>query len=406
MIQRTRFNTLISRGLLALAAASVLLLLGACAKKQPQKPAAMAVPVTVALVQQKDVPIQINAIGSVESLDTVGIKNQIGGELTSVNFKEGQDVSKGQLLFTIDRRPLEADLRRAEATLVKDRATAANDRAQANRYAELFKQGVVAQQQAEQMSATADASEALVKADEAAVANAKVQLQYAQIYSPIDGRTGNLMVQLGNVVKANPDNPIVTINKLSPIYVTFTIPEQLLGEVRRYMAQHRLEVTAMLPNDPNPDRGTLTFIDNAVDNKTGTIKLKGSFDNKDHRLWPGQFVNVTLTLATQPNAITVPTQAVQTGQQGQFVFVIKDGNTAELRSVDVARTLGDQSVIASGVKPGEKVVTDGQMRLVTGAKVEVRNSGPGSTTPANGSSNQNAGGLQSENRDQQALKRD
>lgn len=405
MIRRSTFNSRTARAALLTVLAGGLVLLGACSKKEQQKPVNMAVPVTVALAQQKNVPVQITAIGTVESIDTVGIKNQVGGELTSVNFKEGQDVSKGQLLFTIDRRPLEADLRRLEATLVKDRATAANDRAQAKRYAELYKQGVVAQQQAEQMTATADASEALVKADEAAVLNAKVQLQYSQIYAPISGRTGNLMVQLGNVIKANPDNPIVSINKISPIYVTFTIPEQFLGEVRRYMAQHRLTVAATLPNDPNPDLGTLTFIDNAVDNKTGTIKLKGSFDNKDHRLWPGQFVNVTLTLATQPNAITVPTQAVQTGQQGQFVFVIKDDNSAEMRPVNVTRNIGDQSVVASGIKPGEKVVTDGQMRLVTGAKVEVRSSGPGAT-PANGSSNQNVGGSQSSKNDQQALNRD
>jgi multidrug efflux system membrane fusion protein len=397
-----KLNIRIAQGVLATVVLGTLVFFGACSGKEAQKPTAMAVPVTVALVEQKNVPVQINAIGTVESIDSVGIKNQVGGELTSVNFKEGQDVAKGQLLFTIDRRPLDADLRRLEATLIKDRATAANDRAQAKRYAELCKQGVVAQQQAEQMAATADASEALVKADEAAVVNAKVQLQYAQIYSPISGRTGNLMVQLGNVVKANPDTPIVTINQIAPIYVTFTIPEQFLGDVKRYMAKQRLAVTATLPNDPAPDFGTLTFIDNTVDNKTGTIKLKGVFANKDHRLWPGQFVNVTLTLSTQPNAITVPTQSVQTGQQGQFVFVVKDDNSAEVRPVTVIRLFGDQTIVASGVKPGEKVVTDGQLRLVSGTKVEVRNA------PSNGgvpSSMGTTSGKPSTNQ-QQALKQD
>jgi multidrug efflux system membrane fusion protein len=362
---------------------------------------AASVPVTVAVAQQKDVPLQLNAIGTVEPYNTVGIKSQVNGAITSVNFKEGQDVKKGQLLFTIDRRPMEADLRRAEATLAKDSATAANDRAQAERYAALFKQGVVASQQADQMMAQANASEALVKADQAAVQNARVQLQYTSIYSPITGRTGNLMVQFGNVVKANPDNPIVTIHQIEPTYVTFTIPEQFLGEVKRYMGNRKLGVTAAIPNDPAPATGTLTFIDNAVDKQTGTIKLKGTFVNSDRRLWPGQFANVTLTLAVQPNAITVPNEAVQTGQQGQFVFVIKDDNTAEVRQVTVARTIGNQSVIASGVQPGDKVVTDGQLRLVAGAKVEIRNSGPG---PAPGG--QNAGSPQSTGKNEQALKQD
>lgn len=386
--------------LLAMAVAASIALAGCADKKQQQKPVAASVPVTVAVAQQKDMPLQINAIGTVEAYNTVGIKSQVNGEITSVNFKEGQDVKKGQLLFTIDRRPMEADLRRAEATLAKDSATAANDRAQAERYAALFKQGVVASQQADQMMAQANASEALVKADQAAVQNARVQLQYTSLYSPISGRTGNLMVQLGNVVKANPDNPIVTINQIEPTYVTFTIPEQFLSEVKRYMATRKLGVAAMIPNDPTPATGTLTFIDNAVDKQTGTIKLKGTFANGDRRLWPGQFTNVTLTLAVERSAITVPNQAVQTGQQGQFVFVIKDDNTAEVRPVTVTRTIGNQSVIGSGIRPGDKVVTDGQLRLVAGSKVEIRTSG---SEAAPGG--QNAGSQQQPTaNNQQALK--
>ncbi len=302
----------------------------------------------------------------------------VSGEITTVNFKEGQDVSKGQLLFTIDRRPMEADLRRAEATLARDEATAANDRAQALRYAALMKEGVVAQEQADQMTTASNASDALVKADRAAVENAKVALQYAQVYSPISGRTGNLMVQLGNVIKANPDNPIVTINQISPIYVTFTVPEQYLGDIKRYMAQRPLPVSVQIPSEPTPIVGTLTFIDNAVDRQTGSIKLKATFANADRRLWPGQFVNATLTLATQPNAIIVPSEALQSGQQGQFVFIVRDDNIAEARQVTVARSLEGKSVIASGLKPGERVIIDGQLRIRPGeSKVDIRPSAPG-----------------------------
>lgn len=349
-----------------------------CKKKEAQPPKPSAVPVVVSVAEQRDVPVQVKTIATVEAYNAVGVKTMVAGEIMSVQFKEGQDVSKGQLLFTIDPRPMEADLRRVEATLAKDQATAENDRAQAARYAALFKEGVVSKQQADQMVTAANASEALVKADQAAVTNAKVQLQYTKVYAPISGRTGNLMVQLGNVVKANPDNPIVTINQISPIYVTFTVPEQNLSDIKRYMAQHALQVQAEIPNDPKPAVGKLTFIDNAVDKQTGTIKLKASFDNSDRRLWPGQFVNATLTLTTQPNAITVPNEALQTGQQGQFVYVVRQDGVAEARPVTLSRTVEGRSVIASGLQPGDKVVTDGQLRLRSGeTKVEIRQNAPG-----------------------------
>jgi membrane fusion protein, multidrug efflux system len=371
------------RALSALISLFLMFLALGCSNKAPQKPQAVAVPVTVAVAEQRDVPIQIKTIGSVDPYVTVGIKTMISGEITTVNFKEGQDVSKGQLLFNIDRRPMEADLRRAEATLARDQATAANDRAQATRYAALMKEGVVAQEQSDQMVTAANASDALVKADRAAVENAKVALQYAQVYSPISGRTGNLMVQLGNVVKANPDTPIVTINQVSPIYVTFTVPEQYLADVKRYMEQRPLAVQAQIPNDPNPATGKLTFIDNSVDRQTGTIKLKATFANADRRLWPGQFVNATLTLANQPNAITIPNEALQTGQQGQFVYVVRQDGIAEARNVTVARTIEGRSVIASGVQAGDRVVTDGQLRLRSGeSKVEIRANAPGAAAPS------------------------
>ena len=378
---------------------AMLLILGAfvgCSKEtNVQKPAAVTVPVVVAVAEQKNVPVQVTAIGSVEPYNTVGIKTMIAGEITSVNFKEGQDVSKGQLLFTIDRRPMEAELHRAEATLARDQATAANDRAQATRYAALMKEGVVAQQQADQMRTAADASEALVKADKAAIEDAHVQLQYAHVYSPITGRTGNVMLQLGNVVKANPDNPIVTINQVTPIYVTFTIPEQYLGEVKRYMAQHSLAVQAQIPGDPVLATGRLTFIDNAVDKQTGTIKLKGTFANKDRRLWPGQFVNVTLTLSTQPNAIIVPSEALQTGQQGQFVYVVRPDSIAEARPVTVARTVEGKAVIASGLQAGDRVVTDGQLRIRPGeSKVDIRPNAVGAPAPSGQNAKQQPAGNQ------------
>jgi multidrug efflux system membrane fusion protein len=385
------FGTYRLRALSALIPLLLILFALGCSNKAPQKPQAMAIPVTVAVAEQRDVPIQVKAIGSVDPYVTVGIKTMISGEITTVNFKEGQDVSKGQLLFTIDRRPMEADLRRAEATLARDEATAANDRAQATRYAALMKEGVVAQEQADQMVTAANASDALVKADTAAVENAKVALQYAQVYAPISGRTGNLMVQLGNVVKANPDNPIVTINQVAPIYVTFTIPEQYLGDVKRYMAQHPLTVKAEIPNDSNPVLGTLTFIDNAVDRQTGTIKLKATFANADRRLWPGQFANVTLTLATQPNAIIVPSEALQSGQQGQFVYIVRADNIAEARQVTVARSIDGKSVIASGLQPGERVVTDGQLRIRSGeSKVDIRANAPGVQSAQQPANNQEA----------------
>ena len=350
--------------------------LAGCGEKKVV-PKVMAVAVKVATATRENVPLEISAIGNVESPTSVQIKSMINGQITGVKFKEGQDVRKGELLFTIDPRPGEADLRRNEATLAKDIATAGNARADAQRYQALAKEGVVAQQQSDQMVAAADAAEALVQADRAAVTNSKVQLTYTRIYSPISGRTGTLAIQLGNVIKANDTPYLVTINQISPIYVTFTLPEQLLGEVKKYEARHRLTVSASLPNDSEPALGTLTFIDNTVDPQTGTIKLKGTFANTDCRLWPGQFVNVSLRLADEPDAIVVPTAAIQNGQQGPYLFVIKPDMTAESRLVKVNRTFGDQSVIQTGVNPGEIVVTDGQLRLTPGAKVDMKNSPAG-----------------------------
>jgi membrane fusion protein, multidrug efflux system len=297
------------------------------------------------------------------------------------------------LLFSLDRRHLEADLKKAEGMVAKDEAQLANAQTKAARYTQLFKEGVVARQDYDAAIADADAGKASLAADKAAVDNAKVQLTYTLIYSPIDGRTGSVLVNAGNLVKANDTPFLVAINQITPIYVEFSLPEQQLSEVKRYAASGKLKALAIINSDrQNPAQGELTFIDNAVDTTTGTIKLKGTYQNKDHRLWPGQFVDVVLTLAMQPNAIIVPSVAVQNGQQGQFVYVVKTDRTAETRPVIVTRTYGPDSVIGKGLSPGEQVVTDGQVRLQNGAKVEIKGSNPQS--PVNASANRS---LQEEN---------
>jgi multidrug efflux system membrane fusion protein len=346
----------------------------ACGGKE-QPPKRPPVPVTAAAVIQKTVPVQLNAIGNVEAYSTVSVKSQIGGVLTRVHFKEGQDVNKGDLLFTIDPRPYEAALKQAEANLAKDNAQLENAREEVRRYAELVKKGYVAQQQYDQIRTNAATFEATVNADKAVVENARLQLKYCYIYSPITGRTGDLIADEGNLIKANADTSMVVINQIQPIYVTFSVPEQNLSEMKKYMVEGKLKIEAFLSKeDMKPEQGVLTFIDNAVDMATGTIKLKGTFANKGKRLWPGQFVNAVMTLTLQPNAIIVPTQSIQTGQKGQYVFIIKNDLTVEDRTISVGRTLNSGTVIEKGLQSGEKVVTDGQLRLVPGAKVEIKKS--------------------------------
>lgn len=355
----------------------VLVFLGACGKKSPP-PKKEAVPVSAATVVQKTVPVQLRAIGNVEAYSTVGVKSQIGGELLSVHFKEGQDVNKGDLIFTNDPRPYEAALKQAEANLAKDTAVLENAREEVRRYAELVEKGYVAQEQYDQIRTNSAALEATVNADKAIVENARLQLKYCYIYSPITGRTGNLMSHQGDLIKANADNPMVTINQIQPIYVDFAVPEQYLNEIKKYVSFGKLKVEAFISKeDVKPEQGVLTFIDNTVDMTTGTIKLKGTFVNKERRLWPGQFVNAVLTLTSQPNAIVVPSQAIQTGQSGQYVFAIKSDLTVESRPVVIGRALDGETVVEKGLQPGDKVVTDGQLRLIPGAKVEIKGSTEG-----------------------------
>lgn len=385
---------------------------GACSKKAESKGepktgprAAAPVPVAVATVEQKAMPIQIQAIGSVEAYSVVSVKAQVGGELMRVHFKEGQDVKKGDLLFTIDRRPFQAALaqvqatmsqhqaqvRQAEANLARDEAQLENARVEEERYKKLVVGGFVAREQYDQFmtalktaQATIEAdhaavatARALVRADEQAVETARLNLAYTEIKTPIDGRTGSLMLHEGNVVRSGgtSDSTLLVINQIQPIYVSFTVPQQQLGEIKKYMQSGSLGVEALPSGEKRAERGVVTFVDNAIDPTTGTVRLKASFPNAEKRLWPGQFANVTLTLTVDPSAIVVPSQAVQAGAQGSYVFVVKPDATVENRRVTVARTQGGDTVIASGLQAGEQVVTDGQPRLSPGVKVEIRGGG-------------------------------
>jgi multidrug efflux system membrane fusion protein len=353
--------------------ACCLLFLPACSRENPRQPQmAGAAPVTVGTVLQKDVPVQIRAIGNVEAYSIVGVKAQVGGELTQIHFREGQYVKKGEPLFTIDPRPYETALKHAEANLARDSAQLDNAKVDAVRYAELVKKGYVAQEQYDQVRTNAAALEATVNADKATVENARLLLKYCYIYSPITGRTGSIIANQGNLIKANADTPIVVINQVQPIYVSFAVPEQDLAEIKKHIAAGKLAVEAFISDNKKPEEGVVTFVDNTVDPATGTITLKATFQNREQGLWPGQFVAVRITLTTIKDAVAVSSAAVQTGQQGQFVFVVKE-NSAELRPVKTGITHEDVTVIQDGLTPGEQVVTDGQIRLFPGAKVEIKN---------------------------------
>ena len=362
------------------------------------------VPVEMANVTQQDIPIQIKAIGNVEALSTIAVRSQVEGTLLTVGFVPGQEVKKGQPLFTIDPRPLQAALSQAEANLLKamaavrqgndivakDQATANNDRVIAKRDATLVESGVIPREQYDNDTAKLQADEATVsadqsavanlqagqKAEEAAVQNARVQLSYTTIRAPIAGKTGNLAVTAGNLVRANDTTAMVTITQSAPIYVTFSVPERDLVRIRQASGASGLVVQGEIPGDEsNPVMGKLSLVDNTVDPSTGTVRLKATFQNDDRRLYPGQFVNVVLTLGTESQATVVPSQAVQTGQDKSFVYVVKADNTVEMRTVKTGTTVNNMTVIEDGLKPGEQVVTDGQLRLVPGAKVQTKGQG-------------------------------
>ena len=352
-------------------ALALVIIVGACAKKA-EKAKDERVPVTVAVAQQKDIPLQITTIGSVQPFSTVAVRALVAGQLMRVSFREGEEVHRGQLLFTIDPRPYQAALAQAQANLARDEAALKNAQAEAARYAQLVKKDYVTREDYDKIIAGAEAAKAVTAADRAAIENAQLQLSYCEIHAPIDGRTGSLQVHPGNLVKANDTTPLIVINQVHPVYVQFAVPEAQLTQLRARFAGKPVPVTAMPQGTSIAENGTLSFVDNAVDPATGTITLKATYDNRDSALWPGQYVNVAVTLATRANSVLVPAQAVQTGQRGQFVFVVKNDNGVELRNVTVAQTIDQQLVIDKGVSAGETVVTDGQLKLTPKSKVEVK----------------------------------
>jgi len=364
-----------------------------------------AVPVVTAKAQEKSVPLTLPAVGSGEALSTVQIRAQVTGQLSQVHFSEGQEVKKGQLLFTIDPRPFQTALAQAQAVLARDTATANNAQSQRARYEDLYKRGLIPRDQYETATAGAESLQATLQADRAAVESAQLNLQYTRIAAPITGRTGSLSLHEGDLVRANDATPLLIINQMSPIYVTFSVPGRYLSDIRGYQAQRPLQVEARVqpgavqpgstprpaapggvpstetpvPGTPVPaEIGKVTFIDNAVDPTTGTIKLKATFPNTSHTIWPGLFVQVRLQLTTNPHAVVVPAVAVQTSQQGEYVYVIKPDRTAELRNVRIDRQQGEETIIAQGLSAGEEVVTDGHLRLTPGARVTVAGGSGGS----------------------------
>jgi multidrug efflux system membrane fusion protein len=331
-----------------------------------------AVPVNVAAAQQQTVPVVITGIGNVEAFSTVSIKARVDGQIVEVKFREGQPVTKGEVLFRIDPRPYQAALRQAEANALRDKAARDQALSQAKRYQELLDKNFISKEAYAQIRTNAETAEATAKASQAALENARLNIEYCTISSPLDGYVGKVLLQAGNLVKANDVSSLVVINQVRPIYVNFSVPEQNLPEVRKYMGMGTLNVE-VVPPVPSAPRvvGQLIFIDNAVDPTTGTIKLRAQFENREAALWPGQFVNVSLRLYEQVDAITIPSTAVQTGPDGQYVYVIGPDLLADIRKVTVQRSDGERAIIGAGLAKGERVVTRGQLRLGPKTPVQI-----------------------------------
>jgi len=330
------------------------------------------VSVTIGTVAERAMPVNLRAVGNVEAASTVDIRSQVTGELMSVNFTEGQDVKAGQLLFEIDPRQLEGSLRQAEAQLAKDMGQSRTAELQRTRYTNLQKSGLVSQAEFDTISAQANSLLSTINADNVAIENIKLQLQFTKIHSPVSGRAGALLVHKGAIIRTGDASPMVVINQIAPVFVTFAVPARNLSDVRAQQSRGPLKVSAVVAGSQEaPSTGSVTFIDNTVDAASDTIRLKGSFANGDHKLWPGQFVEVTLQLSLDSRALVVPGTAVQPGQRGTFVYVVK-GDTVELRPVTVTRTEGTEAVIASGLAAGDTIVVDGQIGLTPGARISVK----------------------------------
>lgn len=328
-----------------------------------------AVPVMITKAERSTIPVEIHAIGTGQPFQTVSIESQIAGIVQEVHYQQGQFVRKGQLLITLDKAPLLATLAQSEAALARDKAQAQLNKVELQRSEKLFKEGIIPREQYDQSLATSTASQATVHADEAAIRTDQIQLSYCSIYAPISGVTGAQLVYPGATVKSNDLPVLVVINQVSPIYVRFSVPQQYLEPIKRSMARSGLPVQATPPNDSEAEKGVLSFVNNTVDATTGTIELMASFPNAGHHLWPGQFSNVLLRLGEQQNVLVVPSEAVQAGQQGDYVFLVKPDMTVDVRQVKVGQTVNGQTEVQQGLSGGETVVTDGQVRLVPGTKV-------------------------------------
>ena len=371
MLHRRNF-WIVAAAVALLAAGSYVLVRDLTGSRAAEPKGPPAVTVTTAAVTSKSVPVRIHAIGNVEPYTTVAVKARVDGQIVGVRFKEGDEVRQGAVLFEIDARPFEASLKQAQANLLKDKALLDRATEQEKRYKDLLDKKFISADAYEQVRTNTATATATVRGDEAAVENAKLQLEYCTIRSPITGYAGKIMIQQGNLVKAGDAAPLVTVNQIVPVYVTFSVPEQNVSEIRSYQAKGELKVEAKLPNATAVTAaGRVSFVDNSADTTTGTIKLRAEFPNTDKALWPGQFANVALTLYEQKNAVITPSTAVKDGPTGPYVFVVKPDMTVELRTIKVARTEGDDTVVASGLSPGEQVVTVGQLRLAPGSKVNV-----------------------------------
>jgi multidrug efflux system membrane fusion protein len=336
-----------------------------------------AVPVSVAQVTQEAVPFRLQAIGNVEAYSTVAVKARVDGQIVEVGFKEGEEARKGQVLFKIDPRPFEAAMRQAEANALRDAAARDQARSQEKRYQELLEKNFVSKEAYAQIRTNAAVAEATAGASLAALDNARLNLEYGTIRAPIEGYAGKIQIQMGNLVRANDVNPLVVINQVRPIYVNFSVPEQRLAEVREHMASRQVAVEALAPgSDHAAASGTLIFVDNAVDPSTGTIRMRARFPNKENLLWPGQFVNVSVRLFEQADAITIPSRAVQTGPEGQYVYVVDRSMVVDVRRITVQRTEGERAIVASGLAKGEQVVTQGQLRLGPKTRVQIGKPAP------------------------------